>query len=432
MSSFFLFSMALFAYFSIYIKTRDSLSPTGVFCLFWFIAAAIADIQQFKDSSLQTPWVLETYIAILGCGLIVFLVGLIFSIKLPQAPIYLRTSNKYKIVFNALAILSILAVVLRIYLYGYDFSKLLLSFSGLDLKNELPDAIPFVHYFEILTPFIALCALFELNTSTNLFFKRKFLLIAYVIYAVLFYSLIFSASRGTFLIILTGAVYLYGRVGLIKLIHIIAVQIIIVILMSLLSFIRISAETLSNSYLGDKAFQLFFSPIYTYVAFNFENLNTLIKSNNDPTYFLYSLKFLLWPFLKNEYESGLIKLINFDTLFFNARTIIYPFYHDLGLLGCIIFPGLIATALVWVNNKSKKDPSFIILLMGLQKPILFSFFGNYFFGELILFVPFIVIYILGRMYRKRLFVKQFSGSSSIAIDQYSLLDMFKSKNKLEK
>lgn len=402
MSSQILFATALLTYIGILFKTRELLSPIGVFCLLWFSAAAIADIQQFKDFSFQIPWVFETYMVIFISGLSVFSIGFVFCERISLIPIYIRTSNKYMMVFNALAILSVMAVALRILYYGFDFMKIFVSIGDLDLKNETPDAIPFVHYFEILTPFIALCALFELRTSSNLSFRRKLILIAYVFYSIFFYSLVFSASRGTFLIIFTGAIFLYGRIGLLKLSHIIVAGVILISLMSLLSFVRMPAETLTNSYLGEERIQLFLSPIYTYIAFNFENLNSLIVAGNNPTYFLYSLKFLLWPFLKNDYETGVIEFSNFDTLFFNARTLVYPFYHDLGLFGCFLFPALIAIVLVWIGNKSKRNPTFVMLLMALQKPIIFSFFGNYFFGELILFIPLVLIYYLCNIYRSSL------------------------------
>ena len=399
MSSFFLLIAGLLTYFGVAQRTRNMFAPCALMCLFWFVSAAIADMASLKDPSLQRPWELETYGAIFLSGLSVFTVGFLGAVPSRPSQFVSNPSIWFRRVLDILFICSIAAVALRLYLFGFSPEKLLMSMAGGDIKAERSDAIPGVHYFEILTPYLCLCALYELHCANNLSPSRRRALKWYAFYAIALYCVVFSASRGTLLIVISGAMFLYAQSGRLKSIHLIFLGCAVVALMSALSFLRMSAGTVANSFLGDQALQTFFSPIYTYVAFNFENLNSLIRSDTSHTYVFYSLKFLLWPFLKNDYESGLIRLTNFDTLFFNARTYLYPFYHDLGIFGCVLYPTLIALLLVKLQDSASRDKSKILMLMGLQKPIWFAFFGNYFFGELVLLVPLLVMYILSLLYR---------------------------------
>jgi oligosaccharide repeat unit polymerase len=395
-------STAFLTYVLISLHTRDWVTPCGIFSLIWFLTAAIADIPQSKDPALQQPWILETYLAIYISGLAVFFVGYLFQKKTNQSAIQLKASKKYKAFINFFMALSLIAVALRLYLFGFSFSELTSSFGELDIKDERSQAIPFVHYFEILTPFLAICAIFEISTSNQLTRRRRNLLVLYIIYSAFFYCLILSASRGSLLIIICGALYLFTRLGKIKASQLILYAAGVISLLSFLSFIRMSEETLTNSFLGDEGLKLFLSPLYTYIAFNFDNLNKLIAADHSPSYVFYSLKFFLWPLLKSDYESGKILLTDYNTLFFNARTWIYGFYHDLGLFGCFLYPTIVAVILSVLHNHSNSNPKYILPLMALQKPVVFAFFGNYFFGELILIAPIALIIFLSLIYTKNI------------------------------
>lgn len=397
MSSFAFLFCALATYLFLAQRTRDWLAPSALLCLFWFSAASLADVAALKDPSLQRPWEIETYAAIYLCGFSMFAAGLLQGRQKTVQPIRSEPSAMFRHATTALMLLSIAAVAARLYVFGFSLERLILDFGGADLKADM-DAIPGVFYFEIMTPFLSLCAMFELSASQRMGRFRRTALTVYVLYAVVIYCAILSASRGTLLVILTGALYLYTQNGRLRAVHLLAIGALIVGGMSGLSFLRMSSESLSNSFLGDDLLLTFLSPIYTYVAFNFENFNSLVRADLQPTYVFYALKFVLWPIFKFDYESGAIRLTDFDTLFFNARTFLYPFYHDLGLIGCVLYPGLISLVLTVIRNAVTKNPARVILLMGLQKPIWFAFFGNYFFGELSIFIPLLVLGLLAAAY----------------------------------
>lgn len=397
---------ALTAYFILMYRTRDLLAPSALLCLFWFGAASLADVAALKDPLLQRPWEFETYVAVYLCGLSMFAAGLLQGRQRTAQPFHCEPSMMFRNATAALMLLSIAAVATRLYVYGFSLDRLILEFGGVDLKAEMPAGIPGVHYFEIMTPFLSLCAMFELSVSSRISKFRRMALIAYVLYAGVIYCTILSASRGTLLVILAGGLYLYAQNGRLRFVHLLSLGALVVAGMSGLSFLRMSTETMSNSFLGDDLLMKLLSPIYTYVAFNFENFNSLVRADTHPTYVLYSLKFMLWPLFKSDYESGAIRLTDFDTLFFNARTFLYPFYHDLGLFGSALYPGLISLFLTLLRNSIAKNPGRVILLMGLQKSIWFAFFGNYFFGELSIFLPLLVLFMLATLYPPKHRVRQ--------------------------
>lgn len=400
MSSFSLLCCALATYLFLAQRTRDWLAPSALLCLFWFSAASLADVAALKDPSLQRPWEIETYAAIYFCGFSMFAAGLLQGRQRMVQPIRREPSAKFRHATTALMLLSVAAVAARLYVFGFSLERLILDFGGADLKVDM-DAIPGVFYFELMTPFLCLCAMFELSASQRMSRFRRKALTVYVLYTVVIYCAILSASRGMLLVILTGGLYLYTQNGRLRFVHLLAIGTLIVAAMSGLSFLRMSSESVSNSFLGDDLLLTFLSPIYTYVAFNFENFNSLVRADLQLTYVFYALKFVFWPIFKFDYESGAIRLTDFDTLFFNARTFLYPFYHDLGLIGCVLYPGLLSLFLTLLQNSVGRRPGLVILLMGLQKPIWFTFFGNYFFGELSIFIPLLVLGMLGAIYEPK-------------------------------
>lgn len=402
MTTFLLSLFGIIGYFLIYRKTRNFFSPTGIIVLTWFSSAAISDIEILKNSYLQQSWHIGTYAAIFFSGLTVFTIGIAYEKKLNTQNFYLSPSKKYVLAFNIFIALSLLSLFARIYINGFSFDDIIENINNTsDLKNKVSEGIPFLHYFEILTPFLALFAIFEIKKSKNINAARKYFLITYVIYASFFYCLIFSASRGMLLVIFTGALYLGSSTGSISRKNLIFLLASALLVFSSLSFIRLHEDTLTNSFLGDSLSAKLFSPIYTYISFGFNNLNLLVGAETPPTYVFYSLKFILWPFLKSQYESGYINLSEFQTLFFNSKTWIYGFYHDMGILGCILYPALISIFITTIFNVSQRKREYILVMMALQKSILFTFFGNYFFGELVIFFPLIVSFFLARLYQRK-------------------------------
>lgn len=395
MISIFLFFTGLTCYVALYKKNQDKISPGGMFCFLWFSTAALASIEMFKNSYLQVEWELETYVVIVLSGLIFFFTYYVMTTKFkPIVCDKLRFSFQYKIVFDIFVVLSIIATVYRFFDEGINLEKLWTFQDEFDAKTNLAEATPFIFYFEMLTPYLALAGLFEFYFNDYCKPARRIWLFFYVLYALFVYSLVLNISRGTALVIILGFIFIRSRIKQYTWLNIVATLTALIAFLIGSAFIRMNSESFAMSYMGESVLEQAFSSIYTYVAFNFENLNQLVAHNIEPTYIYYSMKFLLWPFLKDDYLANKMGLYDFDTLYFNARTYLYAFYHDLGLIGCLLYTFLISLFISLIELKAKSYQSFYLPLMALQKPIFFAFFGNYFFGELILLVPILFLFFL--------------------------------------
>ncbi|MNF82608.1 hypothetical protein D3C84_649170 [compost metagenome] len=211
------------------------------------------------------------------------------------------------------------------------------------------------------------------------------LFIVFSLTTIIFYKI----SRGELLIIILGWLYLIYYKYRFSLAKMLSVVVCIIIVFLLFTYLRLSTGGMVASYLGDGAAS-YISPIYTYVAINFENFNKLTLSEGfNYTYYLSSLKFIIYPFYPELYNSKYSDIKDFNTLFFNAKPFIYYFYHDLGLFGVALYSSLISSLVSLFYLVSKRDVRYSLMLSFMQKAIFFLFFGNYFFGEMVIFFPYV-------------------------------------------
>ncbi len=173
--------------------------------------------------------------------------------------------------------------------------------------------------------------------------------------------------------------------------------------MALLLYIgamRISETSRASTQFGDGMANSLFSQIYTYVAMNFQNLNLLINSSFEPTYIWGGLKFILKPFFGTYYDSNSMGFTDYEVGFFNAKTFIYYFYNDLGLAGVILYSFIIGLLLQIIYNKTSSNIKYCLLQACFMKAIVFMLFGNYFFGEFVLIIPYLIVLFLLLLIRK--------------------------------
>jgi oligosaccharide repeat unit polymerase len=386
--------LALVFYFFIYVKSKDIFQPLGIGILLWFLAGALANYDGFFDNSLQVTLTAQTNLCITLSGLFFSLPFLMSGRFNPDQFTQQRIlyTKSYSIFFNLILLGTIIAFITRFY------SVLLAPplFYGVtnDLKNSVPDAIPGLNYADLFTPYAALMCVIELKFFHHVSRLRRKLLLSYIFFAV-GSAIIYKVSRGEFLIFALGFVYLsvitkQSSVGFKK----IAMFSVLITLFLYVGALRISDESRASTQFGSGAFNIILSQIYTYVAMNFQNLNALVDSNSQPTYIWGSLKFLLKFFFLNGYDTNTFGLSDNTVGFFNAKTYIYYFYNDLGYAGIILYPLVIGLVVQSIYNKSCKDIKYFALNSSLMKAIVFMFFGNYFFGEMVLLFPYLLIWIL--------------------------------------
>lgn len=377
-----------------FVKSRDAIHPIGIGVLLWFLAAAVSSFVPFYDLKLQVPLDYRTHVAIFFSGVMFFLPALLSGKlrkqSLSSAGIYF--TRDYQIIFNTILLLTIMAFLLRF--GGAILSPALLSGAGQDLKALVPEALPLINYADIFTPFAALICYFELSFSVKITVRRKVILCLYILFSIAV-ALAYKVSRGELLVFVLGASYIYliKNDVRVSLRHVVIV-ILVISFFFVLGMHRMSENSRVSSQFGDGILNTILSQVYTYMAMNFQNLNSLVISESAPTYFWGAAKFFLKSFFQSSYIDNDMGLKDFSVSFFNAKTYIYYFYNDLGFTGVILYPLLIGCLLQILYNKSLVRVKYFLFIAFFIKAIVFMFFGNYFFGELVLIFPYLVLMVI--------------------------------------
>jgi oligosaccharide repeat unit polymerase len=256
---------------------------------------------------------------------------------------------------------------------------------GIDLKSEVNGIISGIHYGTIFLPYVAVMSMYSYISSIK---KRKIDL--FIIFSSIIISIFFHISRGELLIYILSYSFIYTRYNRVKFKHIIGFMILFIAVFVGGMILRINnKESIAFTIMDNRYYSIF----YSYIATCYANLNDLIQS--DIPYHLLGDATLapLWTITGME---DLTEVTLFDQLgVFNATTYLYSFYHDFKIAGIIFFPFLIGWMLSFLYRQTQKKSSYwILLLSAMQKAIFTSFFGNYFFGELVILFPYLLITII--------------------------------------
>lgn len=376
------------------LKSRDIIHPIGIGSFLWFMAAALSNVTSLYDRSLQIPLSFETNFAVFLAG-ISFTMPVLFSRKINKDNFSIQKlyfGFGYKSFYNFFIILSVVAFLIRF--KSQLLTPPLLYGTAFDLKQSVPGALPGLNFADIAIPFLAIIAFWEYKNSINISPGRRLILVIYIFFSIVS-LLIYKVSRGEFIVIMLGIVYLViiPKRMFIRFKYLLIISFFISLFFYVGS-LRISESSRVSTQFGSGSFNILLSQIYTYIAMNFQNLNALVNSNFEPTYFWGGFKFFLKPFFGSAYDGNEVGLTDYTTLFFNAKTFIYYFYNDIGLAGVIIYPLVIGFFMQLLYNSSVQKVKYFVIIACFMKPILFMFFGNYFFGEFVILIPYIMISIL--------------------------------------
>lgn len=394
------FLSCIFGYFLMAIRRQDYYDPNAIMLFFWLLASSLASYEGLYNTQLQQSLSLESHLSIFIVAVTLFL-----PIFLPNKNIKVNVvkivefnpSMHFRWFFNLLMVLSIFAFFLRF--KSIIFSPPILGVELTDLKHQVPDGIPFIHYFDLLTPFLAITAFFEIIFSRLLSKCRRIVLISYIFFAVVV-AVAYKVSRGELLVIALGVLYLLHVRYKISFVKFFALIISILTLIVVFTSLRLSGTGLASNYLNGGL--SIFSPFYTYIALNFENYNKLTTDIFvQHSVYIASLKFMIYPFYPEIYSESSGYIVNHETLFFNAKPFIYYFYHDLGLFGVFFYSLLVSVSVYFVNSLTKGDIRYCLLVAFMQKALFFLFFGNYFFGELVMVFPYVIcVFLILISYRR--------------------------------
>ncbi len=371
-----LFGISIYIFY--YKRSKDKINPFGIVCAIWCILGGIANLHL---SWMETYWSAETYIVITIFPILVAFCGLAGknSKATNDKVTYINFGKTFIILTRILFVVCVSCSLMEWKLNGFSVA---FSSGAADAKSTF-ESIPLIHYGTIYLPYCTINSIFEFIYRQH---KRK-KTILYLIFTFIYpvaYSLIAQASRGSLLIVFCAFVYLFSRKYSISLRWIVLMVVGALIGFIAIARVRIFSGSLVYSVIEGKPL---LSSVYGYTALNFENLNKLIKQGPE------------WTFVLMTY-GGFLQLIgiyDFFTLpeyvvtyFFNANTICYDFYADMGLLGVIINTLLLFTCIRIWYQKSMRDRRYLLLMATMQKAIWMIFFGNYFTIYRVMLFPFLV------------------------------------------
>lgn len=344
-----------------------------------------AGLAQLHLSSISRSWCFETHIAVHLFFYTVIICGFLF----------MRHSNnnnkKYEVNFTkaftysyfVLIIVVVLCSLLEWKANNFSIAILDTTKSG-DLKSGRT-ALTGIHYFSLCLPYCALISFFCLLYGGHKYIKLHIMVIIYAFC----YAILIEISRGTLLIMFLGMLLIYHSKKRLNFVKLFGVGFIVLALLCVLMVIRLQ----NNSSLVFTAIEgnMYLSSIYTYIETPFLNLDQLI-TNGSPYSMVYAT--VLRPLCQVLRLQLDFNYLEYDTYFFNARTIIYGFYHDMGLLGILLFTLIIYIIVGYIYNSAKHSARWVLMLAALQKAIYMPVFGNYFTGTVANSFPFVVVFLL--------------------------------------
>ena len=363
-------------------RSKDLLNPFVISGGTWMLCAGLA---QLHLSSISRSWCFETHIAVHLFFYTVIICGFLF----------MRHSNnnnkKYEVNFTkaftysyfVLIIVVVLCSLLEWKANNFSIAILDTTKSG-DLKSGRT-ALTGIHYFSLCLPYCALISFFCLLYGGHKYIKLHIMVIIYAFC----YAILIEISRGTLLIMFLGMLLIYHSKKRLNFVKLFGVGFIVLALLCVLMVIRLQ----NNSSLVFTAIEgnMYLSSIYTYIETPFLNLDQLI-TNGSPYSMVYAT--VLRPLCQVLRLQLDFNYLEYDTYFFNARTIIYGFYHDMGLLGILLFTLIIYIIVGYIYNSAKHSARWVLMLAALQKAIYMPVFGNYFTGTVANSFPFVVVFLL--------------------------------------
>ena len=375
-------------FYYLYKKTGDFLNPFGITVLVWLVVAGFAS---FRLSYLQTAWSFLMYLVVLLFPATVFLVG---TVKTQYRHKRLRRrrfhfSEAYLIFSRVVFAVCVLCSVLEWIKQGLSVPLFMDTF---DAKAQIA-TIPVIHYGTIFLPYCVIASVYELLYREVFGKWSKLYLISSIAWP-LFHALCITVSRGTLLIVAMGVLFITVKGLRIRLRVVVVLLCAVVFAFVLLGRVRINSASLVFNVV--EGYPLF-SALYSYAALGFENLNRLVTKGPALTICTQSL----WGVFECFGLTAFMQQIPSEvTEFFNAPTLCYDFYEDLGVVGVIVFPALIYGIIRLIYVKTQHRREYILLLATLQKAIWMTFFGNYFTSHRVDLFPYLVTFLFVLMLEK--------------------------------
>ncbi|SMP56761.1 O-antigen polymerase [Anoxynatronum buryatiense] len=378
---YFLFSFfAIYLYMVFYWITKDVLNPPGIMISIWLFFAGVSHLNL---GSFQRDWIPETYWAIILSAFSMTIAGLLLlkgrrarlvslSSRRREMPLKnMMLTYKFNKLYYVWACVSLFSAVWVIFEQGIDityfFTVTLEGNKGQWQKSN----IVFIEYFSFMLPHISIISFFQIIFGRCKNRLEKHFNI-FIIGASLYFTLFVMVSRGTAIIQLLGYLYIANRKKRLSFGRLGRVLVAIIFLFGAFSLLRWQDPTVGTIYSG-RTDSLIFNSVYNYIVYCYQNLDTLIREGTPYTIY----KYVFASISQALGLSSSSELRYISTGGFNAVPFIFGHYHDLGMIGVIIYPVIIVWMMSTLYNMSNRNEAYSIVLAMFQKGVFSVFFGDY-------------------------------------------------------
>ena len=372
---------SIISYWYFYKMTKDSINPFGISILIYMIMYGLCTLNL---SIYQTQLLLGTHVMCWIPALIIFIIGYYYAYNYRSVfceEILPIVTPNYRRIMWFVSVLSLVAIAYLIFTREIDLKVDISQAGALNArKEEVTERIfagaGIIGKLAQLYPFTMIFIAYDLIFNDRMTLLARNIEIVYCVLCAI-YTLFVLASRGTFLLPVIAILYLLNKRYHFKARTIAIILLTVVFLFTLYMGIRVVKESavFSGAFTANRTF----NSVYNYFALSFNNFDQLVRRGSPFT--IVSFSHISLSKLLGIYDES--KFILAHTDFFNSRTFLYGFYHDLGLGGIILYTTLIFVIIGKVYILSKKKKPYLILLLSMFGKALFVMsFGNYFFGSI--------------------------------------------------
>lgn len=373
---------ALLFYIIFYKKSGDVLNPPGLMVSSWLFTCGFS---MLNLGAFQTPWGSETYVVVSVTAGIMIVVSLFLvkwkSARTAMTQIYrgeiIREKSFqpdcYRNIWLLITLLCLLAVAVEIHEQGIGLFNILTSdFVGRKSRYIMASSVA-VEYMVNFLPYCGIFTLYSFLVYKHQRRKWSLLWLGIVLGGGCVYLLLLRSSRGHFLILLLGCIYVWHRYRGISLRQFGIFLLIISVFFGIFAILRFGDEQASEAVFSGEINNPAFNAFYNYVAYCYQNLDSLIQDPPPST----NGKYMFSNFFQAMGEDVESEIVNYSIRGFNAFPFIYGYYHDFGLPGVVVLAGLTTALICYLYNLSNRDNDYSLVLAFYMRGIYSIFFGNY-------------------------------------------------------
>ena len=375
LSGFALIAAAIYLYYKDYKSTGKIVNLRGVFLLSLIGGQGLSAL---KLSYLQKDWEILTWICFLVSSLS-FYYAYKFSLKKRSMKL-----NKTEKVYSEKSLVLAIVALLILSLLGFSVEASLLGFIPLFLKG-VPHAYSYfhisgVHYFTVscvLIPALSVIYFVDLRKEKRRVLDITVILCTFI--ALLIPILLVSRFQFIFAIIVALVTLLSIKREMKAYIIIVAFLAIIPVYV-LLSIARShNIEYLNSIFEMRKAYPIYISQPYIYIANNYDNFNIMVENLQKHSLGLKSI----FPILAlTGLKFKLANLLSFPLFITKTElttlTIIYDAYYDFGIFGVFVFTYILGHIAGILEKVEDKNPIFYLIYSQILLYFLLAFFTTWF------------------------------------------------------